>query len=209
MNCIDIQRLILPFINKKLDLNQLEEFTNHVNSCPNCMEELEVYYVLFEGMKQLDEDKELSNNFHEDLKNLIRESDDRILHDKFLHIRKRIILIILISIVAVISSFRFGEYVVEDVLQRDNAESNFLAEDIFIIDRSSIIGQSDLPGYNITLLNKINENLADIYVYLKIRDPKGAGMMEKRFGDLIFKNEKIPNKIGKLDIYPEWTILTY
>lgn len=209
MNCIDVQRLILPFINKKLNLKQLEEFTDHVNSCPNCMEELEVYYVLFEGMKQLDEDKELSNNFHDDLQNLLRESDDRILHDKFLHIRKRIILIILISIVAVISSFRFGEYVVEDVLQRENTESNFLAEDIFVINRSSIEGMSDLSGYNLTLINKINENLADIYIYLKIRDPKGAERMEKNFGDLIFKNEKIPNKIGNIDIYPEWTNLTY
>lgn len=208
MNCIDIQRLILPFINKKLDLNQLEEFIHHVNSCPNCMEELEVYYVLLEGMKQLDEDKELSNNFHEDLKNLIRESDDRILHDKFLHIRKRIILIIIISIVAVISSFRFGEYVVEDVLQRDNNKSDFFAEDIFIIERPIINGQPNISA-NLILSNKINENLADIYVYLKAKDPKSAGKMEETFGDFIFKNEKIPNKVGRINVYPEWTLLNY
>jgi hypothetical protein len=197
MNCIDIQRLILPFINKKLNLNQLDEFIHHINSCPNCMEELEVYYVLFEGMRQLDEDKELSNNFHEDLKNLIRESDDRILHDKFLHIRKRIILFIIISVVAVISSFQFGEYVVDDVLQRDNKESDFLAEDIFIIDKSLIMEQPIISDFSLILNNKINENMLDIYVYLKIKDPKSADKMEDKFGDFIFKNEKIPNKIGR------------
>ena len=57
MTCLDTQRMIIRFINDDLSLEELELFLDHVNSCSECREELEVYYALITAMKQLDEDE--------------------------------------------------------------------------------------------------------------------------------------------------------
>lgn len=207
MNCMDAQRLIVPFINKELNINQLEEFLHHVNSCPNCMEELEVYYVLLAGMKQLDEDKELSTDFNQDLKNLLRQAQDRIIHEKFLHIRKRIVLIILISVVAVISSFRIGEFVVEDVLSLK--KSNFYQDNIFTPDKSIRLEEIDYGETQNQLANLILSNLSDIYVYLRLKGPEGAKLMKEKFGDRIWENAKVKKNIGMQFNLDDWNPYSY
>ncbi len=209
MNCINIQRLIVPFINDELNISQLEEFIHHIHSCPDCMEELEVHYVLLAGMKQLDEDKELSDNFHQDLMDLLRLSEDRIIHDKFLHIRKRIILIIVITLVAIVSSFRIGEFVVEDVLNNDNKESDFLVDNIFLVDKPAAFGNAEAELDNNSLSGMIMNHLSDIYVYLKTTDPEGAKRMEEKLGDRIWKDAKVQKSIGMDFNVDEWILWNY
>ncbi len=209
MNCIEIQRLIVPFINDELNISQLEEFVHHVRSCPNCMEELEVYYVLLAGMKQLDEDRELSNNFNQDLMDLLKLSEERIIHDKFLHIRKRIILIILISIVAVFSSFRFGEFVVEDVLNKEAKESNFLMENVFLVDKPAQFDNPDLMKEKNNLSGMILRHLPDIYVYLRITDPESAEIMKEKFGDRIWEYARISQGADRQFSLTDWIVLNY
>jgi hypothetical protein len=207
MNCIDIQRLIVPFINDELNMEQLEEFIHHVRSCPKCMEELEVYYVLLAGMKQLDEDKELSVNFNQDLKDLLNLSEDRIIHDKFLHIRKRIVLIIMISLVAIVSSFRIGEFVVEDVL--GDKKSDFLLDNVFYVDKPVQLEETDIRKDQNELSGLILNNLADIYVYIKMRDPESGKIMEDKFGDRIWENTRVSKSIGMKFNIDEWIVLIY
>ncbi len=208
MNCIETQRLIVPFINDELNIKQLEEFVHHVHSCPDCMEELQVYYVLLAGMKQLDEDKELSNNFNQDLMDLLNLSEDRIIHDKFLHIRKRIVLIILIALVAVVSSFRIGEFVVEDVLNNDK-KSDFLMDNIFLVDSPAQFDNPDIRNENNSLSGMILNNLADIYVYLKTNDPEGAKLMKEKFGDQIWIDTKVSKSVGMKFNIGDWIVLNY
>lgn len=214
MNCIDAQRMIMPFINNELNMDQLEEFINHVNNCSNCMEELEVYYVLLSSMKQLDEDKELSNDFHQDLMDLLTQSEERILHEKLLHIRKRIALIVMITIVAVISSFRLGELVVEDVLPHVVSESNYRMDNLFHMNNEINLTNTDIgiPFYNQgehTLTRKISQNLSDIYVYVNETDAEGAKKMQEQFGNQIWKDTNITSGIGLQLSFPEWTVLQY
>ncbi len=171
MTCIDAQRLIMPFINRNLDINQMEDFIDHIHSCPNCMEDLEVYYVLLSGMKQLDEDKELSINFHQDLLQLIKRSEDKIFHDKILHIRKKIILILVITLTAFISSFQIGEIVVEDVLHKEIFKSNFYIEGLF---------PEEMDG---VLSKKISSHLNEIHNYLIDKDPEAAIGLEEKYPD--------------------------
>jgi len=185
MTCIETQRLIMPFINKELDIDHLEEFVNHINSCPDCLEELEVYFVLLAGMKQLDEDKELSNNYHQDLMNRLKQSEELIFRDKMSHIRKKIILIIMITLVAIISSFRLGEFVVEDILQNEVTESNYLMDNLFFVDNKFEQDNPTLLDREDAFSSMIVENLADIYVYLKKTDVEDAKKMQEHFGDQI------------------------
>ena len=54
-SCREAEKMVMPYINHQLDETQLEQFLKHVRSCPACREELEIYYTVSVGLKQLDE----------------------------------------------------------------------------------------------------------------------------------------------------------
>lgn len=154
MTCLEAQRLITAFINDQLTIEQLEAFLSHVNSCPDCMEELEVYYALLTAMKQLDEEKDLSNDYHIELLDRIKHLEDRIVHAKFVKIRKRILFFLTIVVIGVVSSFGVG--VVEEVILNNKEPS---------INRFRI--ENSFTRYNNLKLNTtIEKKLDDIRKYL-------------------------------------------
>lgn len=114
MTCMEAQALITPFINDELDRVTLEKFIDHVESCEECKEELEVYYALLTAMKQLDEDEEVSADFEKELANKINEAQDKILRAKLVHIRKRIVFFLMVVLIGLFTSVSVS--VVEDVL---------------------------------------------------------------------------------------------
>lgn len=185
MNCIDVQRLILPFINDELSIKQLDEFLHHINTCPNCKEDLEVHYILLSGMKQLDDDKVISNNFHKDFVDLLRLSEERVVHDKFIHIRKRIVLIVLISIVAIVSSLRLGEFVVDDVLNSEPKKSSYSMDNLFFMDMPADY-EKDLSKLNPSSVTaKTIGQIPKIYAYLLEKNVDSAKIMESKLGDYL------------------------
>lgn len=56
MTCIEAEKMVIPYIDDKLSLSELEEFMEHIKKCENCREELEIYYMVDVGLKKLDED---------------------------------------------------------------------------------------------------------------------------------------------------------
>ena len=40
MNCQEAQRLVMPYIQDELTDRELEEFLEHVETCPACQEEI-------------------------------------------------------------------------------------------------------------------------------------------------------------------------
>lgn len=77
MNCLEAQSKIIAFIDDKLPDDELKEFIKHVKSCENCAEELEIYYTLIVGTRQLDNEQNLSSNFKTELDNKIDEEMNR------------------------------------------------------------------------------------------------------------------------------------
>lgn len=71
MNCREAQALIVPFVEGQLDDEQNEKFIAHIETCSECYDELEVYYIVIVGTKQLDEDTHSTMNFSENLKTYI------------------------------------------------------------------------------------------------------------------------------------------
>ena len=67
MDCKRAMELMTQFINDRLDAEDIQAFLDHIDSCPECREELEVNYSLMTAMKQLDEDTDLSDNYIEEL----------------------------------------------------------------------------------------------------------------------------------------------
>ena len=47
MNCKQVQRQLVSYINGELEEKEEEEFVKHIRHCPECYEELEVYSTDF------------------------------------------------------------------------------------------------------------------------------------------------------------------
>ncbi|MCD8224810.1 MAG: zf-HC2 domain-containing protein [Clostridiales bacterium] len=58
MTCREAEKMVIPYIDGKLGEDELERFLKHISSCPSCMEELEIYYTVFQGLKQLDNESD-------------------------------------------------------------------------------------------------------------------------------------------------------
>ena len=56
MDCRTAESMVTRFIDHSLSVNELEEFLDHIETCPSCYDELETYFIVHEAMQQLDED---------------------------------------------------------------------------------------------------------------------------------------------------------
>ena len=83
MKCIEAQQLVKPYIEGQLSDRQLEQFLDHVEKCPDCYEELEIYFSIYEtlgvpGQKQEMDEYNFKSKLEQDMKNARR----------YLHLRK-------------------------------------------------------------------------------------------------------------------------
>lgn len=76
MNCKDLEKKIPSFLQDELDGSKLEEFVEHVESCPECKEELSIQFLVAEGLERL----EGGNNFNlqEELLRKLEDAQHRI-----------------------------------------------------------------------------------------------------------------------------------
>ncbi|MCR5370668.1 MAG: zf-HC2 domain-containing protein [Clostridium sp.] len=56
MKCSEAERKVIPYIRDELGIDELSAFLRHVDSCPSCREELEIYYMVGVGLRQLESD---------------------------------------------------------------------------------------------------------------------------------------------------------
>ena len=64
MTCKEAEQMIMPYINDELDDKELGSFLEHVENCASCYEELEIYYTLYAGLAQLDDEEEGMQDMH-------------------------------------------------------------------------------------------------------------------------------------------------
>jgi tRNA threonylcarbamoyladenosine modification (KEOPS) complex Cgi121 subunit len=133
MTCTKAQSLITPFINDELNTDELEKFIQHIQSCNECMEELEVYYALLTAMKQLDEDRNLSTDFSRELKVKIERSQERIIHLRYNYYRKKGVLFIIIILLTIF--FSLYHYLLPREQENPVKESNFRLRTSFMEER--------------------------------------------------------------------------
>ncbi|MEG2349532.1 MAG: zf-HC2 domain-containing protein [Hungatella sp.] len=56
MTCKETQSLVMPYIHQELTDEKMDEFLEHIETCKDCKEELEIYYTVEVGIRQLDTD---------------------------------------------------------------------------------------------------------------------------------------------------------
>lgn len=115
MDCKKAMELMTQFINEQLDADDVQAFLDHIDSCPECREELEVTYSLMTAMKQLDEDTDLSDNYIEELNHKIETCYLDELKRKRSCVRRRILL----GIVVFLLLFMNGITVKEERREED------------------------------------------------------------------------------------------
>lgn len=114
MKCHDAQRMISDFIEKKLTDQQLEGFLEHIETCQNCYDELEVYYMITIGLRQLDEDHTGTMDLKRNLKDFLAEQERELLLRKKIASRRRLfkragIALLLIVFVFSLHTLMFSE----------------------------------------------------------------------------------------------------
>ena len=55
MDCVRAQQLIRPYLEGYLSDRELEEFLDHVQGCPDCFGELEIYFSIYRTLSNVDE----------------------------------------------------------------------------------------------------------------------------------------------------------
>ena len=55
LDCRTAESMVNRYIDHTLNVDELEEFLDHVESCPSCYDELETYFIVHEVTQQLDE----------------------------------------------------------------------------------------------------------------------------------------------------------
>ena len=55
MNWVTSQQMVRAYLNGYLSDRELEDFLNHVQTCPDCFDELEVYFSIYRTLNDVDE----------------------------------------------------------------------------------------------------------------------------------------------------------
>ena len=83
MDCKEFEKLIPGFIDRKLDYPSLRRFSEHMEQCANCKEELVIQFLVTEGIQRLEDggafdlQKELDQRLEEAMRKLK-------IHDRFM-----------------------------------------------------------------------------------------------------------------------------
>jgi hypothetical protein len=67
MNHLEAQSYIMTFIDGKVPANRRNDFVLHMRNCKRCHKELEIYYTLMVGMRQLDNNESICRDFGKSL----------------------------------------------------------------------------------------------------------------------------------------------
>ena len=78
MTHLEAQSYIMPFIEGKVPDNKQEDFVIHMRNCKKCHEELEIYYTLLVGMKQLNTHSDVTMDLNADLEKELNRMSHRV-----------------------------------------------------------------------------------------------------------------------------------
>ena len=101
MTCKDAEKLIPIFIKDELNYIELEKFIDHIEECPDCMEDMSIQFLVTEGMVRLEQGSAFDLN--QELRNLLELSKAHIrVHRGMQYIGIGLEIVALIAILVVI-----------------------------------------------------------------------------------------------------------
>ena len=76
MTCKDADKHIQQFLDDDLDNRELADFLNHIESCPECKEELTIQFLVKVGMQRLEDGNTF--NLNKELEILLSDAKKRL-----------------------------------------------------------------------------------------------------------------------------------
>lgn len=91
MECFEVDTKLIAYLDHSLENEELQAFLKHLEKCPECREEVELFFTLMEGLKQMEEDEIQIADFHqafekrrrEQLKDVVMKKACRQITDRF------------------------------------------------------------------------------------------------------------------------------
>lgn len=101
MNCKEFEKLIPVFIERKMDFRILKRFGEHMDSCPKCKEELDIQFLVKEGMHRLEEGEAF--DLQSELEQRLAEAKRKVnMNYRFMRIGENLELLLVILVAVVI-----------------------------------------------------------------------------------------------------------
>ncbi len=69
VKCREASPMIYSYLNHQSLGDNLVPFIKHIQSCPDCHEEMEISYIMIEGMKRLEHGDNIAVNFKQEMDN--------------------------------------------------------------------------------------------------------------------------------------------
>lgn len=82
MSCKDAEKLIPLFLDDDLDNHDLSAFLDHIDSCPECKEELTIQFLVKVGMRRLEDGNTF--NLASELESMLRDARRKLRYRKSL-----------------------------------------------------------------------------------------------------------------------------
>lgn len=104
MDCKEAQQKITPYIQRKLTDRDLEAFIEHIQTCPACSEELEVYFTIYYALEKLDQDEHSSFNMEELLQKDLEQAKNYLQKRNVLKFYQKFFVVVCAALVLILSA---------------------------------------------------------------------------------------------------------
>lgn len=94
--------MVVPFVKKELSERDTEAFLAHIETCEDCMEELDIYFIAYHALNAMDQGTHHEYDFKKMLHEEIRSARRNIIRHKLAKV-SHVILILLAELTLVIS----------------------------------------------------------------------------------------------------------
>ncbi len=92
MECFEVDTKIISYVNNQLDDEEMDRVLHHIAHCEKCREEMELFYTLSEGMRQMESDEITIYNYpesfehkrHQDMRNVEGRKTARQIADRLI-----------------------------------------------------------------------------------------------------------------------------
>ena len=104
LKCNEVQKYIKSYVEGTTDICETTTLIEHIEKCEDCYEELEIYYILINGLKKIDNDEDGAFNIKKELNERIKNSKKKIrLYKSFKEYSRLIYSIANISMIALMA----------------------------------------------------------------------------------------------------------
>ena len=101
MTCKEFEKIIPDYMQKKLDFIVEKQFVEHLHACPTCKEELNIQFLVEEGLVRLEDGRAF--DLQKEIKGLLKESDRKIrVHEKSVKFGRIMEIIIMVAVLAAV-----------------------------------------------------------------------------------------------------------